>query len=278
MHPTPLRAWLSACLIVLGCLTSASAQTFINVNVGQGTKVGQAAAGSGTNDYWNSFYPTNGMGQLFDPSLMVPLFSSDYTNAGAGMLMVNTALVGTNAVGDAMFDSWLAASGTNLYVTLTNLPYGSYDLYVYGHGDSNELHSTINVMASWSNYGTNSTTNTVDWNTNVWTEGAQYVVFRDVLIPSGQNMQITVGTNSAGLAILNGFQLVGKTLDPMQDSDSDGLTDADELQRGTNPFVTDTDGDGVSDYIEVLQGRNPLKGAVADTGNLVNLQVFTLLR
>jgi hypothetical protein len=50
------------------------------------------------------------------------------------------------------------------------------------------------------------------------------------------------------------------------------------LQRGTNPFSTDTDGDGVPDNIEVLQGRNPLKGAVADTSNQVNLQVYTLLK
>jgi hypothetical protein len=136
----------------------------------------------------------------------------------------------------------------------------------------------VQLSAGWTDYGTTNTTTTGAWNTNDWVEGAQYVVFRDVLVPSGQNVQLTVGTNSAGLAVLNGFQLVGKTLSPTQDSDGDGLTDADELQRGTNPFSTDTDGDGVPDNIEVLQGRNPLKGAVADTSNQVNLQVYTLLK
>jgi hypothetical protein len=35
------------------------------------------------------------------------------------------------------------------------------------------------------------------------------------------------------------------------DTDSDGLTDAQELQLGTSPFLADTDGDGFSDGVEV---------------------------
>jgi hypothetical protein len=277
LFPASLRLWLAAGLLAL-TLAASAAEPLINVNLGPGNKAGLAAAGAATNDFWNSYHPTNGMGQLFDPGSLVPLYAADFTNAAAGMLVFNVATNGANAVGDAMFDSWLAASGTNLYVTLTNLPYGAYDIYVYGHGDANELNSIVQLSAGWTDYGTTNTTTTGAWNTNDWVEGAQYVVFRDVLVPSGQNVQLTVGTNSAGLAVLNGFQLVGKTLSPTQDSDGDGLTDADELQRGTNPFSTDTDGDGVPDNIEVLQGRNPLKGAVADTSNQVNLQVYTLLK
>lgn len=47
------------------------------------------------------------------------------------------------------------------------------------------------------------------------------------------------------------------------DSDGDGLTDADEAQRGTNPLNIDSDGDGLTDYEEVMiYGTDPLK---ADT-------------
>jgi hypothetical protein len=46
------------------------------------------------------------------------------------------------------------------------------------------------------------------------------------------------------------------------DSDSDGLTDAEELALGTDPLNPDTDGDGFSDYVEVKfgtdAGLNPL--------------------
>ena len=49
----------------------------------------------------------------------------------------------------------------------------------------------------------------------------------------------------------------------MIDSDSDGLTDAEEAIYGTNPLVADTDGDGLSDYDEVkIYHTNPL---VVDT-------------
>ncbi len=42
------------------------------------------------------------------------------------------------------------------------------------------------------------------------------------------------------------------------DSDGDGLTDQDEMTRGTNPMSNDSDGDGVFDGYEVSVGLNPL--------------------
>ncbi len=48
------------------------------------------------------------------------------------------------------------------------------------------------------------------------------------------------------------------------DSDNDGLSDLEELERGTNPNKADTDGDGLSDGEEVRRGSNPL---VADSDN-----------
>lgn len=42
------------------------------------------------------------------------------------------------------------------------------------------------------------------------------------------------------------------------DSDGDGLSDAQELLLGTDPFNPDTDGDGFTDYEEWLAGTDPL--------------------
>lgn len=46
--------------------------------------------------------------------------------------------------------------------------------------------------------------------------------------------------------------------DPTIDSDSDGLTDAQEATEGTNPFLSDTDEDGQTDFQEILAGTDPL--------------------
>lgn len=52
--------------------------------------------------------------------------------------------------------------------------------------------------------------------------------------------------------------------DASSDSDNDGLTNADELTRGTDPLMADTDGDGLNDGDEVAAGTSPL---VADSDN-----------
>ena len=67
-------------------------------------------------------------------------------------------------------------------------------------------------------------------------------------------------------------------LGTMLDSNSDGVTDAYSNLVGLNSN-SDLDGDGVSDVEEMREGRNPLvAGAVADTGGLARLDVFTVLR
>lgn len=54
--------------------------------------------------------------------------------------------------------------------------------------------------------------------------------------------------------------------DPDADSDSDGLTDAEEAELGTDPNNHDTDGDGYFDLGEVNFGSDPLDPASVPTG------------
>ncbi|MBT8132465.1 MAG: hypothetical protein KJO35_09370, partial [Gammaproteobacteria bacterium] len=49
------------------------------------------------------------------------------------------------------------------------------------------------------------------------------------------------------------------------DSDSDGLSDPDELAEGTDPVNSDTDGDGISDGAELSAGADPLVAAAPGT-------------
>jgi subtilisin family serine protease len=57
--------------------------------------------------------------------------------------------------------------------------------------------------------------------------------------------------NVFGSGLANLFDLV-------PDSDNDGLTDAEEYARGTNPHNPDSDGDGMPDGWEVTYGLDPL--------------------
>ncbi len=58
------------------------------------------------------------------------------------------------------------------------------------------------------------------------------------------------------------------------DMDADGLPDADEAMRGTDPNNADTDGDGVGDGVEVLAGTDPNSAAstIPDTDFYVVLE------
>jgi len=65
-----------------------------------------------------------------------------------------------------------------------------------------------------------------------------------------------------GVEVVNGYDPLGagKPLSTTRDSDGDGLMDADETKRGTNPFSQDSDGDTLLDGVEVNKYHtNPLK-------------------
>ena len=61
-------------------------------------------------------------------------------------------------------------------------------------------------------------------------------------------ISVSDGTDSASLS---SFTIVVSSVSGTQDSDNDGLTDAEELALGTHPSVRDTDGDGFLDREEV---------------------------
>lgn len=75
---------------------------------------------------------------------------------------------------------------------------------------------------------------------------------------------VLVATNTAGSS--DGFNTGNNSvtvlnLDPAADPDGDGLTNAEEIARGTDPLNPDTDGDGFPDGLEVALGSNPLDPA-----------------
>jgi len=76
------------------------------------------------------------------------------------------------------------------------------------------------------------------------TGGTAVVVATNAFFASSDTTSTTANT----LRIFNGSA----------DDDGDGLTNSDELARGTDPLNPDTDGDGIGDGDEVALGTNPL--------------------
>lgn len=65
------------------------------------------------------------------------------------------------------------------------------------------------------------------------------------------------GSSTAFVSSANAFSVAGANA-ALVDSDGDGLSDAQEIIIGTDPFNPDTDGDGFSDGVEVASGSDPL--------------------
>ena len=59
--------------------------------------------------------------------------------------------------------------------------------------------------------------------------------------------------------VLKDKAALSQNLNRLKDTDSDGISDYDELNTyGTSPYLEDTDSDGISDYDEIVSGGDPL--------------------
>ena len=206
-------------------ITPLRAQTLFNVDFGVtagSVKVGFAASGMSTNDYWNLY-------QHYEPKFipgmpLVPngrlekLRLADGTESPVSISVTNAPGVWGNSSGDPMYDTYMfAQDGSNITVTVNGLTPGRYHFYLYGHADADvtgeqnsvfTLTTGTNVLGPVTQLGGNG------WKSgNPWQERAQYVVFRDVCVEAGP-VQITVAPGPNGVAVLNGLQILSRGTSP----------------------------------------------------------------
>jgi choice-of-anchor C domain-containing protein len=173
-------------------------------------KVGPAAVGQGPNDFWNLYSRDDGAGGFLSSGSVIDLKWADGTTSPADLTVANAPGMWPSGSADPMMQSYLYPSGgSDMTVTLTDVPAGTYDLYFYAHGEPGGENGVVQVASAGIDYGTKSTTTSPGWNTTDWVEGQQYVRFQNVEV-SDQPLVITVKPGSTGLAVMNGMQLLQK--------------------------------------------------------------------
>lgn len=181
-------------------------------------KDGPAAAGEFDDDWATRFIATTGSTQYFD---LAPIVTT-----GGNLVSVRFGVPRTYLTTDVltghpdamMLQLWKrtpAATVQDFLVTLTNLPLGVYDLYVYAHGRL-AAENTICYAVDYYGQRASKSTSSVGANylTNAWNDGDQYVSFLNLELvnPTALNSQsLILGIlKNGGSQHINGIQLIKK--------------------------------------------------------------------
>ncbi|HTI72234.1 MAG TPA: chitobiase/beta-hexosaminidase C-terminal domain-containing protein [Candidatus Limnocylindria bacterium] len=176
-------------------------------------KSGFAAVGALGTDVWN-LYSRDGAGGIFRTyGELTDLRYADGTDSGIDLAITNAPGAWGNGVDDPMYGTFLYPFGNSpIGLTLSSVPAGTYDLYLYGHGGPGVDHanSVFSAVSDGTSYGPASTTTGPDWASAAWKAGAQFAVLHSIIVNSTQpTIEITVAPGEYNQAFLNGLQLVG---------------------------------------------------------------------
>jgi len=202
------------------------AQILLNVDFGPGSasgKVGFAAAGQQTNDFWNAYghyQPRYQPGTAPIPDgRLEGLRYADGSASSVAVAVTNAPGVWGNATGDPMLDSYMfAPNGSNMVVTLTGLDAGRYHFYLYGWAAPDVAGEQA------SSFILRSGTNTLGPLRAPAQEDAPLlhpgrvrmpaVVQRDFPVETDQPVAIEVVPAPGGVAVLNGLQVLSRGTGP----------------------------------------------------------------
>ena len=203
---------------VFAAVTAACAQAqLINIDFGSDKNpylppgVGPAAVGQTDTDIWNIYSRDDEFGNWRDNGTLSNLVQADGTSTSASISVFNAAGLWFTLISqNNMMQSYLypLTGVPDISMDLTGLVADKYDIYVYAHGQPNEENSLITLSVDGVSYGSQGTSSQPGWDSVLWTEGDQYVVFRAVPVASGQTVHVVSSPGVAGLATINGMQLV----------------------------------------------------------------------
>lgn len=185
-------------------------------NVRFGTKdsepiVGPAAYGESGTDFWNHYSRDEINGGFRVLGSVAPLLNGVGAVTGAGLSIANAPGAWTTGHPNPLMAVYLYPLGGDprVTITVTNLPTGAYDLYLYGHGaPSDNLNTAFLVTSGEMTYGIRTTSTDPAWRQRSWVEGMQFVRFPNVFVSSGQLLTVLADSAAGPIPSVNGIQLV----------------------------------------------------------------------
>ena len=195
------------------CTTPSPTGTLLNVNFAayDQVKTGFAATGQTGSDFWNNltfpFQNSAGLGGLKQ---------ADGVLSGAGLTVLNGGGHTGFSHPDLMYQSCSYAQDLGVItLTVTNLPTGGYDFYLYGHAGDSTANTVFQLLVGDNNFGNQSTATNSSWSLINWIEGAQYVVYRGVTVTNGgAPVVVKCRPGVSGYTYLNGLQIFATSSTP----------------------------------------------------------------
>jgi hypothetical protein len=134
---------------------------------------------------------------------------ADGTPTTVGLTVQNGAGHWAFAHPDLMYNCYCYSQNRDdITLTVTNLPSGQYDFYLYGHAGAASANTAFQLLVGGADYGRRSTATNSDSALTNFVEGAQYVVYRNVAVTNGgAPVTIKAHPGLTGDALLNGMQI-----------------------------------------------------------------------
>jgi hypothetical protein len=181
-----------------------------HLNIWHVPKRGPAAVGASNDDVWNIFSRDGSPKEWRTSGSIEGLKWSDGTDSRAKFSIQNIGGMWFSRRGDPLLRTYVypAEREGQVHAKISNLPAQEYDIYVYAHGQPNEENSEIEILVNGMSLAKKATTTKADWAKPGWSEGVEYVLFRNVKIPAAGILEILISPGNSGLAVLNGIQIV----------------------------------------------------------------------
>jgi hypothetical protein len=240
-----------------------------HLNPAFSVKVGLAAVGHASNDFWNVYSRDAGSEYDWrDGGVVTNLVTAERGYSGMDLFLENAPGAWFTESDDAMLQSYLYPFGGNISVELSNVPPGHYDLYVYAHGLTADQNAVIDLRRGGSPTRERFTSADADWNPSHWQNGKQFVVFHSISVETNSAIGLTIKGGVSGLAVINGLQLVAAT-NTNVDFNPPVVTISSPLAGfATNRTIALTG--YVTDDVDIANGRWELNGGAWNPLDITN--------